>query len=89
MGDFITINLPYMKQTYTINDLVRFLFNEVPAEESLAIAGILAEDYMLKESFTEMLDAKSTLPKVGFLPSKKALRKILQYSESAVCESTM
>jgi len=77
-----------MKQTYTINDLLRILYKEVPVEDALSVTTRLAENYMLKEAFTELLDAKSALPKVGFLPSKDTLNSILKYSESTLMEAT-
>lgn len=76
-----------MKQTCTLEDLIRFLYHETTTKESFSIARKLAEDFMFNEQFVELVEAKSEIPSVQFLPSKNALNTILNYSKSAFEEA--
>jgi len=77
-----------MKQTCTLNDLIRFLYRETSDTETISIAGSLAENYLLNEEFVDLAVAKSSMAKVGFLPSKKVLNAVLNYSNSAMAEAS-
>jgi hypothetical protein len=75
-----------MKQTCTINDMIRFLYREIPANEALAMAAQLSNDYLLNEQFAEIAEAKSVLTSAKFNPSKETLNNILAYSKTAALE---
>lgn len=75
-----------MEQTCTLNDLIRFLYRETSDTETISIASTLAENYLLNEEFVELALAKHSMAKVGFLPSKKVLNAVINYSNSEMME---
>ena len=75
-----------MKQTFTINDLVRFLYHETSIQESMSLASELAEDVFLKEQFEELVEGKASLDRVSFVPSSNTLKNILAYSQKSCFE---
>lgn len=77
-----------MEQTCTLNDLIRFLYRETSDTETISIAADLAENYLLNEEFVELAVAKNSMTKAGFLPSKKVLNAVLNYSNSAMVEAS-
>ena len=72
-----------MKHNYTQNDLIRFLYKETNASETIAIGEALTEDYLLFEQYQELLEGYQQLPKARFAPSSSAIQNILAYSEEA------
>jgi hypothetical protein len=75
-----------MKQTFTINDLVRFLYHETSIQESMTLANELAENVILKEQFEDLLEGKSSLERGGFTPSSKVLKNIMVHSRKTCLE---
>ncbi len=69
-----------MKQVFTQNDLLRFVYKESTTVEKAAIKKALSEDWMLKEAYIEIYEAYKALPKATFSPSTNCLNKILKYS---------
>lgn len=70
-----------MEENHTLNAFVQFIYHDMPAGEAVAnTTQILLSDASLKVTYTEMLAAKTELPKVLFNPSSEVLNKILQYS---------
>ena len=72
-----------MKQNFTHQDLVRFLYNETTASETLAINEALHSDPVLKQEFQVLTQGRQQLPAVSFLPSRSTVRRILNYSGCA------
>jgi len=70
-----------MQQKFTPEDLVRFLYRETQASETLAIQDALHEDEALAATFDELAEGFQQLPKVRFSPSQKAIDRILMYSD--------
>ncbi len=70
-----------MKQYYTQLDLVRFIYRETSAAETIAIAEALNEDPLLMEEYEEIYSGYLQLPKAKFNPRPSALQNILSYSE--------
>lgn len=70
-----------MKQYYTQLDLIRFIYRETSASETLAIAEALSEDPLLMEEYQEIYLGYLQLPKAKFSPRPSALQNILSYSE--------
>jgi len=72
--------------TYTTNDLIRFIYKETSAKESIQIAEQISSDWNLKEEYEILKDAYRQLPKVTFSPKKETLSNILGYSSTAKLE---
>jgi hypothetical protein len=70
-----------MKQYFTQLDLIRFIYRETSANETIAIASALNEDPLLKEEYEEIYSGYLQLPKAKFSPKPSALQNILNYSE--------
>lgn len=75
-----------MRQNFTPNHLVRYLYNEVTVTERLAFEKAIAQDYGLFEHYAELKEAYRQLPKVTFSPSPATLQSILGYSERTELE---
>ena len=69
-----------MKQSFTPNHLLKFLYNETGTAQSLAIGEALQEDASLRHEFGEILQGYQQLPRVQFRPSGKTIQNILKYS---------
>lgn len=69
-----------MTKTFTPNDIIRYLYNETPEEESELIAQTLLTDSQLQSFYLEMLALKSELTKVDIGPSELVIHNILTYS---------
>ena len=72
-----------MKQNFTTDQLISYLYKETSVAESMAICQALEEDWNLWEAYQELLQAKQQLPKVSFLPSSQTIQNILGYSEQS------
>ncbi len=72
-----------MKQNFTTDQLISFLYKETSVAESMAIGQALEEDWNLFETYQELLLAKQQLPQVSFLPSSQTIQNILGYSEQS------
>ncbi len=75
-----------MKQIFTTNHLVRYLYNEVTVSERLGIEEALTRDFGLFEAYNELKAAYQMLPKVTFSPAPGTLKEILSYSEGQAVE---
>ena len=75
-----------MKQKFTPNDLIRFLYNEVSATERLSMDEALCDNLRLREEFEGLQEAYQQLPKVTFRPSSRTIQDILKYSEKTTLE---
>jgi|AntRauTorckE5430_2_1112549.scaffolds.fasta_scaffold24331_2 hypothetical protein len=69
-----------MKQSFTSNHLVRYLYNEVTVSERLGLEEALTRDFGLFEEYNELKAAHRALPKVTFSPSNQTLQRVLEYS---------
>lgn len=70
-----------MEQYYTQLDLVRFIYRETSADESVGIREALSEDPLLREEYEELYGSYLKIPKAKFSPRPSALQNILSYSE--------
>lgn len=75
-----------MEQNFTPNHLIKYLYKETTASETLAINEALNEDIQLMEEFEGLYAAYKQLPKVTFRPSKSAVHNILKYSQQTALE---
>lgn len=72
-----------MKQNFTHQDLVKLLYNETTASETLAVKEALHADPALNREFEALTQARQQLPAVSFRPSRATVRRILNYSRCA------
>ncbi len=75
-----------MKQTFTTDQLIRFIYKETSASESFAIKKALNDSTELMRAFQELQAAHQQLPKVTFSPKRSTLQNILRYSKSTAIE---
>ncbi len=76
-----------MNNTFTSKDLIRFIYKETSAKESIEIAEAIHEDWRLKEEYNLLLEAKKELPKVSFSPSNDVVSSILKHSATTSMET--
>lgn len=70
-----------MKQKFTSENLVKYLYHESSVSERLAVREGLERDDSLREAFQELVSGYQQLPKVKFNASAKTIQRILRYSE--------
>lgn len=75
-----------MKQNFTPNHLIKYLYKETSASETLAIKEALMENPVLFEEYQELLNAYQMFPKVKFNASPSAMKNILGYSQRTTLE---
>ena len=75
-----------MQQPFTLNLLVKFLYRETTASETLAVNEALNRDPALLAEYNGLLEGYQQLPKVKFRPSRQAVHNILGYSEQTALE---
>ena len=71
-----------MIKTFTHEKLIRYLYNELPADEQQEIEQALLHDPKLASHCADLLLAQRCLNDLRTTPSKKATDSILQYSRS-------
>lgn len=76
-----------MKQQFTTNDLLRYLYNEVSYLERIAIEKALKSDAILAESLEALEAGHATLDEVELVPSNLSIQAILNYSGSSHFET--
>ncbi len=76
-----------MKQNFTLNDLIRFIYNETSVFENEQIVEALNSDNELYAQFEELQVGKEMLPKVTFAPTTSAINNILRYSQETTMEA--
>lgn len=72
-----------MQENFTTEDLVRFIYQETDASETLAINEALEADEALYTAYENLMDGFQALPKVQFRPSEATLDSVLDYSRHA------
>ena len=76
-----------MKEKFTPNHLIKYIYKETSAVETIAISEALLEDEVLFEQYQELLLGFQQLPKVKFNPSPSAIQNILRYSQQSIVET--
>lgn len=71
-----------MIKTFTQNDVIRYVYNETPEEESELIAYTLLTDSQLQAFYDEMLALKKDLNKIEIGPSERVIQNILACSRN-------
>ena len=70
-----------MKKYFTQLDLIRFIYKETSASETLAISEAISTDPLLAEEYEELFEGYRHLPKAKFSPQPNTLETILRHSE--------
>jgi hypothetical protein len=79
-----------MTGTITQDNLIRYVYNETSAEESMLIEEALKADWELREFYEQLLESKYQLDKCVTSPKKIVIDTILAYSkDTAPMEHTL
>lgn len=70
-----------MDQAFTQDMLIKYLYQETSAVETLAVRKALQENVLLREEYNDLRKAYEQLPKVKFNAKGSTLQNILQYSK--------
>ena len=70
-----------MKQNFTQLDLIRFIYKETSATETIAISDALDNNSFLAEEYETLFDGYQHLPKAKFSPKPMTLQSIFRHSE--------
>jgi hypothetical protein len=76
-----------MIKTFTQNDVLRYIYDEVTPEEKPEIERALLQDIDLMEFYLEALETTESLCCVKKEPSDKSIENILNYSRSFILKS--
>ncbi len=71
-----------MTKTFTENDLVRFLYEEVNEDERLDIKESLSADMELRSSLEELEEAKELIENFSIKAPKEVVSRILYASKN-------
>jgi anti-sigma factor RsiW len=71
-----------MIKTFTQDDLVLYVYNELPFAAKAKLEQALTQDYELADHCSELLLAKVDLDKALHSPSPKVVHNILSYSRN-------
>jgi anti-sigma factor RsiW len=71
-----------MIKTFTQDDLVLYVYDELPYEAKARLEQALAHDQELAVQCSELLMAKVDLEKAAYSPSHKVVNHILTYSRN-------
>jgi len=75
-----------MQQTFTQNDLLKYLYAETDIIQSFMIEQQIGFDYELKEDYDTLKQSKDLLSGISLSPSKASVDFILAYG--ALCQPT-
>jgi hypothetical protein len=71
-----------MIKTFTKNDLIRFVYDEVSSEERCEIGSLLKNDSSFLYFYSSYNGMKNLIQKVSLEPSDSVINRILNYSKS-------
>ncbi len=69
-----------MKQRFTQEDLVAYVYGEASKEQIAATEAALAADPALITELSRLVEAQASLPRVRFSPRKSIVKAILRYA---------
>jgi hypothetical protein len=67
---------------FTTEDMIRFLYNEMNAEETAQLMAALEADWTLKEKFEVLKSSMNNLDSLHYSPRRRTIDAILQYAEN-------
>ncbi|MEM6963244.1 MAG: hypothetical protein AAF573_00675 [Bacteroidota bacterium] len=76
-----------MEHNFTLNHLIKFIYKETSAAETIAIGFALEADWNLYEEYKALKKSFDQLPKVTFNPSPESIQNILRYSKETAVEA--
>lgn len=71
---------------FTPEDMIRFLYNEMNAEEKSALQLALEADWTLREKFEVLKQAVLSLDTIQYSPRPEAICAIMQYAGNVKIE---
>ena len=78
-----------MMNTFSSNDLLRYIYNEMPETEAKNVTEAAKNDWKVREALIELQSAKADLDRLPMIsPSTRSLNNILQYAEQSLQEIT-
>ncbi len=75
-----------MKQSFTPNRLIKYLYKDMTPTETLAIIEQLSQNQLLRSEYEQLAEGYKELPKVTFSPSSETIQGILAYSQETAVE---
>jgi hypothetical protein len=69
-----------MTHCYTTNQIIKFLYNELPALEHLETEYAIENSPEWREKHNHLKKVFRVLPQVHFFPKRRAVKSILTYS---------
>ena len=76
-----------MMQSYTEEDLIRFIYKEVEICEYFEIDHAIENDKNLQDEYQAIKDTVDILPKETFNPSSQSIKNILNYNKKSFMTS--
>lgn len=73
-----------MTKTFTKNDLILFIYNEIQQDYKSEMHLALSIDPLMAEDYHDLKEAQLSLPRVSFKPSSRSIRKIREYMSSMI-----
>ncbi len=71
-----------MTKTFTQNDVIRYIYGEIPDDEKLAFENAMICDTELLDLFHELRNVKNQLNLIKKNPRSHVIKNILDYSKS-------
>ena len=71
-----------MTKTFTQNDVIRYIYGEIPDDEKLAFENAMICDAELLDLFHELRNVKNQLNLIKKNPRNHVIKNILDYSKS-------
>lgn len=76
-----------MTKTFTENDLIRFLYNELNDRESDEIERAILTDHVLQDQINKLRKLQEDMDDIKVAPSKRTIRRILDFSKGYEIQS--
>lgn len=71
-----------MIQTFTPDDVIRYVYEETTDDENLLIEDALMGDQELLDFYLDTIELKSLMTKISRKPSERTVANILAYSQN-------
>lgn len=75
-----------MKHSYTQNDLVSYIYNEMTLSETREMEKAMAQDWNLQSAYLDLKAGYDLLPSLRIRPSLSSIKSILKYSSKSLAE---
>ncbi len=77
-----------MTKTFTRDDVIRFVYDEMDTEEAMDLSKVLFNDAKLERIYHEIVALKTQIDGAVKKPSETVINRILNYSKSLHLPST-